>query len=864
MSPSRDLPKNYDFAEVEGRWQSIWRDEDHFFDPGSEKPPFVIDTPPPYPTGSFHIGNAFNWCYIDFIARYKRMNGYNVMFPQGWDCHGLPTEVKVEEIHGITKNDVPRDEFRRMCRELTLGNIEKMRRTLRRMGFSVDWSHEYITMLPEYYGKTQLSFLRMLSSGYIYQSEHPVNFCTRCETAIAFAEVSYEDRETVLNFFDFDGVEIATTRPELLAACVAVAVHPEDERYGHLKGRSLRVPIFCHEVPVIIDEAVDPGFGSGAVMICTFGDKQDVHWWKQHSLDLRKAIDKSGRMTAIAGKYTGMKPDECRKAIVADMTAGKILKRAEPLQQRVGTCWRCKTPIEILSERQWFVKIVPGEIMAAAKEISWNPQHMFLRMENWVEQMEWDWCISRQRIFATPIPVWFCAKCGEMILPAEQDLPVDPTSEKPRAPCPSCGSNEIFGEEDVLDTWMDSSISVLNVTGWDGSGVPDIFPAQIRPQGHDIIRTWAFYTILRSVALTGRRPWDEILINGMVLGEDGFKMSKSRGNIISPEEIVEKYGADSLRQWAAAGASTGSDIMFNWNDVVSASRFQTKLWNIARFILLQLERKEFNTEAPYTALADRWLMARLSVAVDEVTDAINLYQFDRALKSIREFAWDVLADNYIELVKGRLYSDEPGRDGACRALTAALDTLCRMMAPYAPHFSEECYSFLDKGSVHKASWPSPVARDQASLEDGELLVKLVSELRRYKHENGMALNAPMGKISVFSPLPMDDSGDMARTLNAEVNWRSGSAKLEKVLTGVQFNMGVIGPLFRKDAKVFMDAVSSLPAELQEHPPESVMVSGAEVKIPENSFSLQYSYMVEGEKVDLITVGDIIVTIRKTS
>ena len=411
---------------------------------------------------------------------------------------------------------------------------------------------------------------------------------------------------------------------------------------------------------------------------------------------------------------------------------------------------------------------------------------------------------------------------------------------------------------------MDSSIWVLNVTGWDGSGVPDIFPAQIRPQGHDIIRTWAFYTILRSVALTGRRPWDEILINGMVLGEDGFKMSKSRGNIISPEEIVEKYGADSLRQWAAAGASTGSDIMFNWNDVVSASRFQTKLWNIARFILLQLERKEFDTEAPYTALADRWLMARLSVAVDEVTDAINLYQFDRALKSIREFAWDVLADNYIELVKGRLYSDEPGRDGACRALTAALDTLCRMMAPYAPHFSEECYSFLDKGSVHKTSWPAPVARDQASLEDGELLVKLVSELRRYKHENGMALNAPMGKISVFSPLPMDDSGDMARTLNAEVNWRSGSAKLEKVLTGVQFNMGVIGPLFRKDAKAFMDAISSLPVELQEKPPESVMVSGAEVKIPENSFSLLYSYMVEGEKVDLITVGDIIVTIRKTS
>jgi valyl-tRNA synthetase len=258
MSPSRDLPKNYDFSEVERRWQSVWRDEDHYFDPNSTKKKYIIDTPPPYPTGTFHIGNAFNWCYIDFIARYRRMSNYNVMFPQGWDCHGLPTEVKVEEIHGITKNDVPREEFRKMCRELTLANIEKMRRTLRRMAFSVDWSHEYITMLPAYFSKTQLSFLKMLSKGYIYQSEHPVNFCTRCETAIAFAEVAYEPRETTLNYFDFDGLEIATSRPELLAACVAVAVHPDDERYKNMDKKSLTVPLFGHSVPLINDPGVYP------------------------------------------------------------------------------------------------------------------------------------------------------------------------------------------------------------------------------------------------------------------------------------------------------------------------------------------------------------------------------------------------------------------------------------------------------------------------------------------------------------------------------------------------------------------------------------------------------------------------------
>ncbi|NLZ29831.1 MAG: class I tRNA ligase family protein, partial [Methanomicrobiales archaeon] len=434
MSPSHQLPKNYDIGEVEGRWQDTWRDEDNYFDPDSTKPQFIIDTPPPYPTGNFHIGNALNWCYIDFIARYKRMCGFNVMFPQGWDCHGLPTEVKVEETYGITKNDVSREKFREMCRDLTTGNIEKMRATMRRLGFTIDWSHEYVTMLPEYYRKTQASFLQMLKAGDIYQSEHPVNFCTRCETAIAFAEVNYTPRTTTLNYFDFDGIEIATTRPELLAACVAVAVHPEDERYRGMKGKELDVPIFGHQVPVIEDVAVDPDFGSGAVMICTFGDKTDVYWWKQHDLGLRKAIDRRGFMTSIAGPYAGMSAEACREAILRDMEEAGILSMQEELEQRVGACWRCKTPIEILSERQWFVKIHQDEILDAARRISWVPEHMLTRLENWAESMEWDWCISRQRIFATPIPVWFCDACGEMVLPALEDLPIDPTVDMPKTP----------------------------------------------------------------------------------------------------------------------------------------------------------------------------------------------------------------------------------------------------------------------------------------------------------------------------------------------------------------------------------------------------------------------------------------------
>jgi valyl-tRNA synthetase len=862
LAPLHEIPKHYDFAEVEARWQRTWRDEEHYFDRQSAKPRYVIDTPPPYPTGNFHIGNALNWCYIDFIARYKRMQGFNVMFPQGWDCHGLPTEVKVEEIHGITKNDVSREEFRRMCRELTEKNIGQMRTTLRRLGFSVDWSNEYITMRPEYFGKTQKSFLRMFHDGYIYQAEHPVNFCIRCETAIAFAEVTYQERETTLTTFLFDGVEIATTRPELLAACVAVAVHPEDERFTRLHGRELTVPFFGQRVPVLRDGAVDPTFGTGAVMICTFGDKQDVHWWKEYNLPLRKAIDRRGRMTAIAGKYEGMTVGDARKAIVADMAGAAILRGEKRTTQRVGTCWRCKTPIEILSERQWFIRVKHDEILKAAREVTWIPEHMRIRLENWVTQMEWDWCISRQRIFATPIPVWFCDACGEMVLPSAEEIPVDPTLTRPKVPCPKCGGTKFTPEEDVLDTWMDSSISVLHVTGWDGSGTPPFFPAQLRPQGHDIIRTWACYTILRSVALTGQKPWDSILVNGMVLGEDGFKMSKSRGNIIQPEEIVGKYGADAFRQWSASGAATGSDIMFNWNDVVAASRLQTKLWNIVRFILPKIGDRAC-TLAQVTAPADRWLLDRLSGTVAEVTAAMESYAFDTALKALREFAWGILADEYIELVKGRLYAEGEGRESAAAALSITLDTLLRMLAPFLPHFAEECYHHLKGRSVHGEPWVRFGFHDAPAREQGDLVVRIVSGLRTWKHDHGMALNAPLGRLTVYTKAPVGDSGDAARALNATIDWRAEEPRLERRAGDVKFNKAVVGPAFRGRAREFMDAVRKLPPESLENPPATITLGGDEVPVPAGAFTPGFSYAIGGKDVDVVTLGDVIVAVERS-
>ena len=430
-----EVPKDYNH-EKEIEWQDIWQQTELYqFDPNESRPRYIIDTPPPYPTGSIHIGHVLNWLYMDLLARWKRMQGYSVLFPQGWDCHGLPTEVKVEEIHGIKKNDVPRDEFREMCIDLTRENIQGMKTQMQRMGYSQDWNREYVTMTPEYKEKTQRSFLKMYHDGLIYRAVHPVNWCPRCETAIAFAEVDYQENETFLNYLEFpsssneSGVPIATTRPELLAACVAVVVHPEDERYQHLTGKKVKIPLFDREVEIITDREVDPEFGTGAVMICTFGDKTDVMWVNRYNLDIIEAINEQGIMQDVCGKYAGLTLAECKQAIVNDLDKEGYLTRKEKVDQNVGLCWRCKTPIEILVKKQWFVAVkeLNSQIEEAAENMDWMPEHMKTRLLNWTGNMDWDWCISRQRIFATPIPVWYCKSCGDVLLPSEDELPIDPT-----------------------------------------------------------------------------------------------------------------------------------------------------------------------------------------------------------------------------------------------------------------------------------------------------------------------------------------------------------------------------------------------------------------------------------------------------
>ena len=650
-----EIPKDYDFKK-EKEWEKKWEDENiyKYIGDGS-RPRYVIDTPPPYPTGAIHLGHVLNWVYIDMNARYRRQKGYDVLFPQGWDCHGLPTEVKVEETHGIKKNDVSRAQFRQYCIDLTTKNIASMKADMKAMGYSQDWTREFVTMNPEYMKRTQYSFLKMYEDGLIYQGKHPVNWCPRCQTAIAFAEVEYSDNTTFLNYVNFppavedsyndiassqesgkqadpkeEGILIATTRPELMSACVAVVIHPEDERYTHLLGKYVEVPLSHQKVKIIADEEVDPEFGTGAVMICTFGDKTDVSWVQKYDLEVIDVIDDSGTLTAAAGRYEGMDLQTCKKQTIEDLDSEGYLLKKEQVDQNVGQCWRCKTPVEILLKEQWFVAVrdLIEKTKVAANEMNWVPEHMKSRMINWADSMEWDWCISRQRIFATPIPVWYCKDCGKVILPEVDDLPIDPTVDKPKHAC-ECGCEEFVPEVDVLDTWMDSSISPLSIAGWPDEDYVNHFPSNIRPQGHDIIRTWAFYTTLRCLALTDQKPFDDIVINGMVFGEDGNKMSKSRPEfVVGPEEVIEKYGADSLRTWAA-NSVPGSDVIFDWKDIKHGYRFLRKFWNAFRFISMQI----FDEEISYGEVKDNlgpidlWILSKLNNLNRTVDEAFEEYNF---------------------------------------------------------------------------------------------------------------------------------------------------------------------------------------------------------------------------------------------
>lgn len=888
---NEEIPKDYDFKR-EKFWEKKWEDEDiyKYIGDGS-RPIYIIDTPPPYPTGLIHLGHVLNWVYIDMNARYRRLKGHDVLFPQGWDCHGLPTEVKVEETHGIKKNDVSRAKFREYCVDLTTKNIASMKSQMKSMGFSQDWNREFITMTPEYMRRTQYSFLKMYNEGLIYQGIHPVNWCPRCETAIAFAEVEYSDNTTFLNYVNFppavedsyddiassqasgkqadpktEGILIATTRPELMSACVAVVIHPEDERYTHLLGKYVEVPLSHQKVKIIADEEVDPEFGTGAVMICTFGDKTDVSWVNKYDLEIIDAIDESGKLTDAAGRYAGMDLQSCKKQTISDLDAEGYLVKQEQVDQNVGQCWRCKTPIEILVKKQWFVSVrdLIQKTKDAADEMNWMPEHMKSRMVNWADSMEWDWCISRQRIFATPIPVWYCKDCGKVILPDVEDLPIDPTQDKPKHAC-ECGCEEFIGEEDVLDTWMDSSISPLSIAGWPDEDYVNHFPADIRPQGHDIIRTWTFYTTLRCLALTDQKPFSDVVINGMVFGEDGYKMSKSRGNVIGPEEVIEQYGADALRTWAA-NSVPGSDVIFDWKDIKHGYRFIRKFWNAFRFISMQIFDEEVSYEEVKDNLdpLDMWILSKLNNLNITVDNAFAQYNFADTIGSIEKFFWHDFCDEYIEAVKYRLYSDvsDESRKAAKYTLRCVIETSLKLLSPIVPFFVEEVYQYFDDQSIHTTSWPE-VNEELISEEmevKGETTIELIDEVRRFKSASKIPLNAELSEVNVYTSDEdlvdvfnlFDD--DIRGTLKInDLNISSGKPEVHEKIIEVEPDMSQIGPKYKGDAGKIIGYLKSTDIEeIASVLEESQELTIGDIVVPEDMLNIKKEIVgASGKKVDIL-------------
>jgi valyl-tRNA synthetase len=827
---------DYDQKTIEQKWQKKWQEmKIYHFNFNSPKKPYSIDVPPRYASGPLHAGHAVHYTHIDFAARYKRMQSYNVFFPLCFDVNGIPIEERVERQLNITRKDIDRHKFTKLCSEFAQKNIATMTNQFIRLGESMDPSIYYQTDAEYYRRITQISFIELYKKGHIYKGEFPVNWCPRCMTAMADAEVIYSDRTTKLNTIKFyftepqdeqilryHGIgkdeyglyiEIATTRPEMLAVCQIIAVHPSDERAAWLTGQSVKVPPdFTKEVKIVQDDAVDPEFGTGLVMICTVGDKEDLNWVFKYKLPLEMSIDEEGKMTAITGKYKGMKIENARKAIIEDMILSGLILKQEPLAQNVGVCWRCKTPVEFINAKQWFLKTISFKqmVLTASNAMHWYPEFMKIRLEDWVNSLEWDWVISRQRYFATPIPLWECEECEEIVLARPEDCYIDPTIDKPPVEkCQKCGGH-LKGCEDVFDTWMDSSISPLFNTFWhrDEKKFKQLYPMSLRAQAHDIIRTWAFYTILRCTLLTDKKPFENIMMGGFILSEDGTPMHASLGNVIDPLQVIDEYGTDAFRCYAASCA-LGEDNPFRRKDVVRGTKLLRKLWNVQQFISNIV--KEGKPEKPKKLQdIDQWILTKYSKLINKCTKQMDAFDYSQAMKEIEYFLWHELADHYLEMIKGSLYNRENIESIKYTLYTVGLG-IVKLFAPFFPNITEEIYYNLYKDlegdvSIHLSTWPEPVLIDEEKEQSGETVKEYIAKVRAWKSEQGIALNAPIPAIATYAPSEIitrlkPNDAIIFSTLRYPEDHKfiPGKPEIQEIITAVEPIFATLGPTFKTES-----------------------------------------------------------------
>ena len=702
--------------ELEKKILKQW-EEEKIYDFVPQEDNFTIDTPPPYPSGRpWHIGAAAHYSQIDMIARTARMAGKNVYFPIGIDRNGLPVELYTEKKHKIRMRETDREEFLNLCRN-ALDDLEaEMILIMKNLGISGDFANYYRTDSEEYRTLTQSTFIDLWKKGQIYLANRPNNYDWVSGTTIADAEIIYEDLPTKLVYMKFkikdtdQEIIIASTRPELVCACKTIIVNPKDERYTQYIGKKIIVPITNVEVELRTHHSAQQEFGSGAVMVCSYGDQNDVALFRELGLEEIVVIGLDGRMTKAAGEYAGLKPKQARTKIIEDLEINGLVEKIEDIIHRTPVSERSKIPIEIIPMEEYYLKQKESveKIKKLGQEITFYPTMHKQILMNWLESINIDWPISRRRYYGTEIPIWYCKNCSEPYVP-EPGKYYRPWNEKcPISNCTKCNSTEFVGEERTFDTWMDSSISPLFVSKFnvDNEFFNKVYPAAIRPQAKDIVRTWLYYTLLRCEQLTGKKPWSEAWIMGYGLDEKGMKMSKSKGNAIDPLPLIEKLGADTFRFWSASEINHGYDFRCNEQKIESNKKFLSKLWNVSRFL------SSFPViESGTLTASDKWVLSELDNLVKECKKGYDEYNFFIPAIAIREFTWNLFAAHYIEMVKARAYgigfSDEE-RDGAIFTLHKTLSTILKLLAPITPFITEHLWKILySKESIHKQKQVEP-------------------------------------------------------------------------------------------------------------------------------------------------------------
>ena len=757
------LDKKYNSLEKEEKWLNYWKENKIYEFKPDQRKVYSIDTPPPTVNGKIHIGHIFSYSQAEMIARYKRISGYNVFYPFGFDDNGLPSERLVEKEQGKKAHEIGRENFSKLCYETTDKYEAEFQDLFSKLGVSTDWSMHYKTVSPSTIKISQNSFLDLIEKGHCYHKESPALWCNECLTSIAQAELETKTIKTTFNYVNFETVEdgekftIATTRPELMPAIVCVFVNPNDEKNKHLIGKTAHIPVINVDVPIMGDEKVAIDKGTGIVMCCTFGDQTDIEWWKKYNLPLKYIFTNDGKIIDSVPNYGGLKIKEARKQIVNDLQAGGYIVKIEELEHEVQTHERCGREIEYTVMKQWFIDIMSHkeDFLRIGNEINWYPSHMHNRYEEWVNNVAWDWCISRQRYFGVPFPVWYCKECGEPIFASKEQLPVNPLTDTPPVEkCSKCGCKEFMPESDVMDTWATSSVTpLINMKYGEKDNYESILkPMSLRSNASEIIRTWDFYTIVKSYYHFGIRPWDNVMISGFAMANKGEKISKSKGNSkVEPLDLIKQYSADVVRYWAASGR-LGTDITYSEETLLRGKKLVNKIWNVSKLIQMHLQDyqdKDFD-DFEYV---DKWILGNFIKMEKEYIKYLDNYEIGLALNILEKFFWN-FCDNYIEIVKHRLYRPEEfgekARYSGQKTVYMLLYKLLQDFSVFFPFITEEIYQdiYHDMKSIHITEIkPLNYSFDDEMLK-GDLMCEIISAVRGEKSSNNLSLKTAVKELDI--------------------------------------------------------------------------------------------------------------------